>query len=129
MKPNNLNTFRILFLIKGILSLVGSFFVLIYGVFLFFIFNEISKIDEGLPFNIGIIFLILCIVGFVILVTFGILDLIVSKRIKEVRSHQFIFVVAIISCLTGLLGILLGIFTLIELSKPEVKALFEENKA
>lgn len=91
-------------------------------------FSEISRHEPNMPFNPGVIFLIIGLVGFVFLLTLGILDLIASKRLNEVRSHQFIFITAILSCLTGILGILLGIFTLIELGKPEVKALFEENK-
>ena len=93
-----------------------------------FAFTEITKHDEHMPFNPGYIFLILGGIGFVILVTFGILSLMASKRLNEKRGYQFIFVISILSCLTGILGILLGIFTLIEISKPEVKSLFDGDK-
>jgi len=128
MKTNNLNTFRILFLIQGLFSLFGSLFAFFYAVFGMFAFTEITKHDEHMPFNPGYIFLILGGIGFVILVTFGILSLMASKRLNEKRGYQFIFVISILSCLTGILGILLGIFTLIEISKPEVKSLFDGDK-
>jgi len=129
MKPNNLNTFRILFLIKGILTLCASIFPLIYAFFGMFMFSEIAKHDQNMPFNPGIILLIFGVFGFLLLIALGILDIIASKRLDEARSYQFIFVVAIVSCVTGgLLGILLGIFTLIEIRKPHVKVLFDKNK-
>ena len=124
----SLSLFRILFLIKGILSLVGSLFALLYAFFGMFMFAQIARHDQNMPFNPGIIFLIIGIVGFLFLVAIGVLDLMASKRLKEIRNHQFIFVTSILSCLTGILGIILGIFTLIELGKPEVKALFDKNK-
>jgi len=57
----------------------------------------------------------------------GILTLFASKYLKEIKNYNFIFVVAILNCLTGILGIVLGIFTIIELNKPDVKALFNKN--
>lgn len=127
MKTNNLNTFRILFLIQGIFSLFGSLFAFFYAVFGMFAFTQITKHDEHMPFNPGYIFLIIGGIGFLVLVTFGVLSLMASKRLNEKRGYQFVFVIAILSCLTGILGILLGIFTLIEISKPDVKALFNDS--
>ena len=128
MKKNNLNTFRILFLIQGVLSLFASLIVIVYALVMMFVFTEITKHEENLPFNPGLIFLVIGVIGFIFTATIGILNLMASKYLNEVRNSQFIFVVAIVSCLTGILGILLGIFTLIELGKPNVKKLFEENK-
>jgi len=53
--------------------------------------------------------------------------LLASKYIKEQRNYTFIFVVAIVNAITGILGILLAVFTLIELSKPHIKELFQEK--
>lgn len=129
MENNNLNTYRILYLVKGILTLVFSLFFVAYAFFgLYFmdIFEE--SIDDDAPFNPGNFLAIIGTVGFVITVIFGILTIMASNNIKNRKGYTFIFVVAIINCLTGILGILLGVFSLIELSKPEVKELFEEKK-
>ena len=126
---NNLGTYRILFLVKGILTLsVALLFLLYVGLgFAFTASFEINNHNE--PFNPGILFIVIGGIGLIISVTFGVLTLMASKYLKEVKNYNFIFTVAIINCLTGVLGILLGVFTLIELSKPEVKALFYPSES
>ncbi|RNC84928.1 MAG: hypothetical protein ED556_10120 [Winogradskyella sp.] len=122
---SKLRTFQILYLVKGILTLVFSlFFVLYAGLGMTFktIFENTST--EDLPFNPGSIFVIIGIIGFIICVSIGIVTLLASKYIKERRQYNFIFVAAFLNCLTGILGILLGVFTLIEITKPETKAMF-----
>ena len=67
-------------------------------------------------------------IGFFFTIIFGVLTLIAAKNLKDVKGYNFIFVVAVLNCLTGILGILLGVFTLVELTKPHIKQLFEDNK-
>ncbi len=126
--PNNLNTFRILYLIKGILTLGFSLFFILYaGMGLFFnTAIEHSNANNDLPFNFGWIFVIIGGIGFIISIAFGILTLLASKYIREVKNYNFIFAIAVVNCLTGVLGILLGVFTLVELTKPEIKQLFNK---
>ena len=90
MKQNNLNTFRILFLIKGIFAILGSLGALLYAFFGMFMFTEIAKHEENMPFNPGVIFLVIGVFGFLILLTMGILNLMASKRLNEIRGYQFI---------------------------------------
>lgn len=126
MKSNNLRTFKILFLVKGILTSVFSLFFVIYAI-MGMTFAKIPELTQGPtapPFNIGYLFLTIGIVGFCVSITLGTLALFASKYIGERKKHTFIIVAAAANCLTGILGILLCIFTLIELTKPEVKALF-----
>ncbi len=125
---NNLNTFSTLYLVKGILTLCFSIFFFLYagmGVF----FGTIIELGptQDTPFNPGIIFIVIGVIGILICTTLGILTLLVSKYIREQRNYDFIFAIAIVNCLTGILGILLGVFTLIELNKPEVKTLFDKS--
>lgn len=127
MEPsNNLNVFRILYLVKGILTLIFSLFFIGYAAFgaYFTSIPEFSDAENAPSFNPGIIFFIVGGIGFIICIAMGIIQLMASKYIKEIRRHDFIMVAAILSCLTGILGILLGIFTIIELQKPHVKKLF-----
>lgn len=123
---NNLNTFRLLYLIKGILTLCFSLFFVIYAAMgLFFArIPEFTGEPNPFPFNPGVIFLIVGVIGFLTSITMGVLTLLVSKYLKEQRNYTFIFVMAVLNCITGVLGILLGVFTIIELNKPEVKELF-----
>lgn len=125
---NNLNTFYTLHIVKGILTLCFSVFFILYAVMGVF-FGAIIELDptqQDAPFNPGIIFIIIGIIGVIISVTLGVLNLLASKYIKEKRNYNFIFAVAIVNCLTGMLGILLGVFTLIELNKPEIKHVFNK---
>ncbi|TBN04877.1 hypothetical protein EYD45_06345 [Hyunsoonleella flava] len=125
-KPNNLNTFRILYLVKGILTICFSLFFIFYaGMGLFFnTAIERSQQDVEMPFNFGWLFVAIGIIGIIACVSIGILNLLTSKYLKEIKNYNFIFAIAIVNCLTGVLGIVLGVFTLIELTKPEIKELF-----
>jgi len=128
MPNHNLNTYRILFLVYGILTLVFSLFFLLYAGAGLFVEGMIeNQVNEDLPFNPGNFMTIIGVIGFVFAVVVGILTIIASNYIKALKNYNFVFAMAIVNCLTGILGILLGVFTLIEISKPETKALFFEN--
>lgn len=126
---NNLNLFKTLFLVKGILTLCFSLFFVAYAFFGSFIGHAIESINHNdpIPFSIGTFFIVIGSFGFFITVTMGILTLLASKYLKEVKNYNFIFVISILNCLTGILGILLGVFTIIELNKPHVKELFNKE--
>ncbi len=125
---NNLSTYKLLFLIKGILTLCFSLFFIFYAGFGLFMGELINSTDPNfhneVPFNPGYLFVIIGGVGFIFSIALGVIALIASKFIKEQRNYNFIFVAALLNALTGILGILLAVFTLIELSKPEIKELF-----
>ena len=126
-EPNNhLNTFRILYIIKGCFSFLMILFFSIYIV-LGQVMSNLETTPEELPFNPFAIFTVFGIVFSILALAFGIMNLIAASALKHRKNYTFIFVVAILNCLTGVLGILLGVFTIIELNKPHVKALFGEH--
>ncbi len=84
--------------------------------------------DNDIPFNPGVFIIIIGGIGLVITVTIGILTILASNYLKAEKNYNFIFAMAVVNCLTGILGILLGVFTLIELSKPNVKELFNSSR-
>lgn len=122
-ETNNLGVFKILYIIKGIIILAFCLLPL------FFMVIGVSQLQEhelpGEDTSIGGIILISigCLL-FLFLMIIGILTLLMAKFISEKRNYDFILVIAIINCLTGILGIILGIFMILELNKPEVKRLF-----
>ncbi|MEJ1222229.1 hypothetical protein [Sediminicola sp. 1XM1-17] len=123
---NNLNTFSILYLVKGILTLSISLFFVFY-VFIGFVIGNSDDWryeTDSLPINPAIIIIAIGAIGVIISIIMGILTLMASKYLRDTKNYNFIFVMAVINCLTGILGILLGIFTIIELMKPDVKQLF-----
>lgn len=125
---NNLNLFQTLFLIKGIMTLLFSLLFIVYAFIGGFLGNIFEAPNDANPisFNPGIIFIIIGSIGFIISLVMGILTLLASKYLKEIKNYNFIFVVAVLNCLTGILGIVLCIFTIIELNKPLVKELFNK---
>ena len=126
----NLETYRILFVIKGVLNLLISLFGLVYVV-MGFIIPTPTMIDfPGYsPFNImSIILVVFGSIFILFAILMAVLTFLGAKYIGERRNATFIIVVSIINCLTGVLGIVLGILTIIELQKPEVRALFEANR-
>jgi len=130
---DNLNTFSILHLVKGILTLFFSLFFLFYafmGGFFRTIFENEAHLHNNpeMPFNPGNIFIIIGVIGFIITVVMGILTLLTAKYIKARRNYTFIFVMSIINCLSVPLGTLLGIFTIIEINKPHIKAQFDKKE-
>ncbi len=127
----NLSTFRILFLIKGILDLLIAFLGLIYisiGAFAGSVFFEAStRSGDNVPFNLGNLFIIIGVAMLGIALITGIPALMASARFKQKRGRTLIIVAAAINCLTGVLGVVLCIFTILEVQKPEVRELFDEN--
>lgn len=127
-QSNNLNTFSILFLVKGVLTLFLSFIPLIY-VFLGPVIS--ASMDEAdraeMPFDLETFMVGFGLVFFVIIIVMAILNFVAARMLKKRTGYYFIFVMAILSCLSGVLGILLGVFTLIELNKPHVKELFGQS--
>jgi hypothetical protein len=125
MPTDNLSTFATLHLVKGILTILFSLFFLFY----MFIGSVLSFTpmdnDAHMPFKIGNFVIIIGAVGFLITVTIGILTILAGKYIKERRNYNFIFTISILNCMIGVLGILLGVFTILDLNKPHVKAQFE----
>lgn len=124
-QSNNLDTFSILFLVKGILTLFLSFIPLVYVFLGSFVGAALSEEDKAdIPFDLETFMFAFGLVFFVIVIVMAILNFVASRKLKTRTGYYFIFVMAILSCFSGVLGILLGIFTLIELNKPHVKALF-----
>lgn len=122
-EDHNLEIFRIFFIIKGIVTLAFALFPLFYIFFGAFLFGN-SEMHEDDSHIAGVIIITIGIVVFLLLLVMGILTLLTAKYLGEKKHYDFIFVMAIINCLTGILGIILGIFTILELNKPHIKRLF-----
>lgn len=125
------NTYRTLFLIKGILNLVGIIFFLMYALIGYFVSESMDAVMAAdlnapeMPINPGSIFLVIGIIGAIIFGTVGALLIAARPHFKAGGNRQFIQIAAAINCFTGLLGILLCIFTSIEINRADVKAAFE----
>lgn len=59
--------------------------------------------------------------------TLAVLIIVAGRRLKARRSRTFCFVIAALCCTMMPFGTVLGVFTIIVLSRDSVKALFEGN--
>ncbi|MCH4824380.1 hypothetical protein ML462_14500 [Gramella lutea] len=124
-EQHNLRIFKILYIIKGILTLAFSILPLLYIFLGIFIFQKDDLSQEEAQVG-GTIIIFAGSMIFLFLLVLGILTLLTAKYIGEKRNYDFVFVMSILNCLTGILGIILGIFTILELNKTEVKRLFNK---
>jgi hypothetical protein len=90
--------------------------------------NDALRHRQELPFDPSSFFMTIGVVITIIAVLTGIPAIMASTRLNQKRGRTFIIVAAGINCLTGILGILLCIFTVIELNKPDVKEVFAANE-
>jgi ABC-type Fe3+ transport system permease subunit len=124
---DNMDTIGTLFLVKGILTLIVSLLFVAYAAMGGFMMQLPMHEAEPMPFHPASIFIVVGMIGFLICVVIGVLTLMAAKYIKQRTHYTFIFVLSIINCMSGVLGILLGVFTIIDMNKPHVKAQFEGN--
>jgi hypothetical protein len=122
-EDHNLGIYRILYIIKGVITMLFSLLPLTYIIIASFVFNN-AELPEGEAQLGTMVMMTLGIIVFLFLLALGILTLLTAKYLGEKRNYDFIFVMAIVNCLTGILGIILGIFSVLELNKPHVKRLF-----
>ena len=130
MEPrNNLDTLSTFHYVWGGLKLFASLFVLIYVVMGLAMFIAGTNNGEFELQMSGGIFFVVGFCGFLVVVALGVLSLLCGKYLREGRNRVFCMVMSALACVNAPLGTVLGIFTILELEKPEVKKIFEENKA
>ena len=117
--------------IWGALSLIGGIFIGGYFVVIGIILmnnppTSASSDDSGAAGAVGGIMIAGGIVLFLIVVVYGILTLMAGgKYRKHQGGYWFCFILAIVTLVIGgIPGIVLGIFSLIVLSRESVKAVF-----
>jgi hypothetical protein len=114
--------------VVGGLAALFSFFPLFYsvigGVVLYAAEHPGPNNQEPPPAFLGWIFIVLGAVFFLAGVTMAICILIAGRCLSRRKSYSFALVMACIECLFVPFGTILGIFTIVVLSRESVKALF-----
>lgn len=90
--------------------------------------THLSEADRNAAVGAGLFMMILGLVLAVLTWVQAILLLIAGRNLSKQRGHTYCFVIAVLECLWMPLGTILGVFTIITLTRPSVKALFEANK-
>lgn len=128
-QKNNIELLSTLHYVWGGITLFASLFVLIYvlvGAGLLFSGMGSGELAEQFT---GGVFMLFGLFGFLLVVAIGIMSILCGKYLKERRNRMFCLVISALSCANAPLGLLLGIFTIMEIEKPEIKKEFEDNKA
>ena len=111
------------------LAAVFSFFPLLYttigGIFIFAARHGTPKPGEELPPEfLGWIFLVLGLFLFLLGIAMAICVSIAGRCLSRRKCYSFALVIACIECLFIPFGTILGVFTIIALSRESVKRLF-----
>jgi hypothetical protein len=72
-------------------------------------------------------FVVMGILALLMGAAMGALNILVGSSLGQRRRYTLCLIMAAITCLGVPLGTLLGVFTLIVLNRPSVKALFDQN--
>ena len=125
-----------LYVVGGLIA-IASLFPLIYvamgTVFLFADFPQpenmqSDQIHDPFPAKIfGGIFGAIGMIGFLIAITLSVLVVRAGKKLGRYENRTYCIVMAAILCAFAPFGTVLGIFSLIILTKPETKELFGEG--
>jgi hypothetical protein len=127
MNNNNLKTLSIFYFVWGGINLFAAFSSLLAIVLGIWLFYEGENTGDIEALAAGVIYMIYGSFLFLFLAVYGILSLLVGSYIKKPRNRIFCLVIAGIACINFPLGTALGVFTFIELEKPNVKSLFEKK--
>lgn len=127
-QKNNMELISTFHYVWGGLKLFAALFVLIYVFFgLGLIFGGVETGDPGMQIG-GIFMLLFGIVLTLIIVALGIMSILCGKYLRERRNRMFCLVMSGLACANAPIGTMLGIFTILEIEKPEIKKEFEENE-
>lgn len=118
------------FVIAGLLALFGSFPIihLVIGLSVLFGDQSFWSTDGGPPMAlIGVMFTLIPALFIGLAWTTAILIVRAGFRLRQQRSHTFCLVMAAIACCFVPLGTVLGVFTILVLSRPGVRRRFSKG--
>lgn len=110
----------------GLTCLFGCFPIihLIVGLFLLFAPPQTNGGEEFSTSLVGVFFILFAL-GFIVMAwTTAIFMFIAGRKLARQRSYTFCLAIAGVECIFMPIGTVLGVFTIIVLSRPSVKALF-----
>jgi hypothetical protein len=119
--------------IVGALAALFSLFPLIYSAIgVFFVYASAHpQVQQGEPppAFVGWIFIVIGCLFFLAGETFAVCIIVAGRFIAAHRHYWFAFVTACVECLFIPFGIILGVFTIVVMSRESVKQLFGVGQA
>ncbi len=123
---NVLGTFH--YVLGGIIALFALIPIIHFAVGFFLVLANSEGMIDGPPPFIGFFFMIMGAVFIIGGEAVAICVLIAGSKLRKRQSYLYCLIVAGILCAFTPLGTILGIFTLINLTKPEAKELFSRGE-
>jgi hypothetical protein len=112
--------------LAALFSLFPLLYTMVGSIFIFAARHGTPKPGEELPPEfLGWIFIALGSLLFLLGIAMAICILIAGRCLSRLRCYSFALVIACIECLFVPFGTILGVFTIIALSRDSVKAFFE----
>ena len=129
----NLNTLAVLQYVWAGLSFFSAIIIFIVYFILGTAFTSdvfpVSNADDQAVFQvIGGVFFIISIISVIILIATAVMKIMCGVFIQKKKNRIFCIVIAALECFNIPFGTALGVFTIVELEKPEAKEMFEHNK-
>lgn len=115
------------YILAGLLALVGCIPIVHLTIGIAMLAGAFDGGKNDPPPEMGIIFIVAAVLGMAFNWTLAICLFVAGRMLKARRSRTFCFIVAVVSCVFMPVGTVLGVFTIIVLSRPTVKQLFEAS--
>ncbi len=122
-----LNLLSIFHYIVGGIAVLFSFLPLIHiilGTLFLFIPERFSDLGHPLPCFLGWIFIIVGVGCMLVGLTFAVCMILTGRYLARHKHYIFCLVIASLNCLFMPFGTILGVFTIVVLTRPSIKALF-----
>jgi hypothetical protein len=115
--------------LAALFSLFPLLYTMVGTIFIFAARHGTPKPGEELPPEfLGWIFIVLGSVLFLLGIAMAICILIAGRCLSRRKCYTFVLVIACLECLFIPFGTILGVFTIVVLSRESVKALFSPNE-
>lgn len=127
----NFNVFRILHIVQACLAFMAMLAMLLFSygsAMLFDTFMDQPGFEE-IPFDIAAFYQVFGVIAGVWYLFIGLMNLLTARAFNQRRGYGIALTTSIINCLSGVLGMVLAIFTLIEIHKPGTKEMLKGDSA
>jgi hypothetical protein len=115
------------YIVGGLACFCGLLWILyiVSGIILIFASGSMAS-DDRMGASIGgVVAIVVGVFLFILFEAYGILCIIAGRKYAKHQGYWFCFVLAVLTCLNFPLGTALGVFTIVVLNRPSVKALFQ----
>jgi|ERR1700677_3852317 hypothetical protein len=115
------------YIVGGLACFCGLLWILyiVSGIILIIASGSMAS-DDRMGASIGgVVAIVVGVFLFVLFEAYGIISIIAGRKFAKHQGYRFCFVLAVFTCLNFPLGTALGVFTIVVLNRPSVKALFQ----